>query len=336
VKKIITLFLALSLSACTSWQENIFEWGVGVERSMSNLSQHTVTTASHNWTYLDSLPALQEEQSEKGDAKIQIDELETVIMLHGFAVDKNNWIRFARDFEGYRVIAPDLPGHGETSYNEELTYSFLNQTIWLDEFVNKLGLKKFHLVSNSMGGGIAAFYTQQHQDSVLSLTLMNAAGVHSPEPSALQKILESGGENPLIVRSEADFDRLRAFGMEDPIFLPWPAPPVLARRSMARQPINDKIFADITKYSEKVKITKENLTILGKIKTPTLIIWGKQDRAIDVSSVAVFEKYLQDSRSIIMDGVGHGPMIERPYESAGFVLDFIQDVKPAAIHVVSE
>ncbi len=317
ILKILVLLLSVLLTACSDWQEALFHMGVDVERSMSNLSKHSLATSSHDWVYLDT--QLNSESS-SDSAK------QTIILLHGFAVDKDNWIRFARNLPEYRVIVPDLPGHGESSYHEELTYDFHNQTQWLNQFVAKLGLQNFHLVGNSMGGGIAAFYAHTFPENVDSITLMNAAGVHPPKPSKLQTILENNEANPLIVRTEQDFDRLREFAMEEQPFLPWPATAVLARKAMARQSINDKIFADINEYAERAKLTHENLKVLNEIQQPAFILWGKEDRALDVSSVEVFEKHLVNSSSFIMEGVGHGPMIERPEESAKLVEEFLKGI----------
>ena len=308
--KFIILLLSLSLTACADWQDTLFKLGVDTERSMSNLSEHRILTADHEWVYL----------STRGEIDPSI---EVIIMLHGFAVDKDNWIRFARNFPNHRIIIPDLPGHGDSSYNAELVYDFHNQTRWLNDFTEQLKLTKFHLIGNSMGGGIAAYYAHEYSDKVSSITLIDAAGVHPPQKSKLQQIIENNEPNPLIIRTEADFDRLREFAMEDQPFLPWPASGVLARKSMARQAINDKIFADINDYAERVKVSQENLKILSEIQQPAFILWGKEDRALDVSSVEVFEQYLPNSSSFIMEGVGHGPMIERPKESAELVLNFL-------------
>ena len=315
--KIISLLLSvLLLTACADVQDSMFEVGVTAERGMSGLEKKQITAAGHDWIYLDSDP-----EGKSGKP--------VVLMLHGFAVDKDNWIRFARDFDEYRVIVPDLPGHGETSYNPELTYDFETQAVWLEDFVTKLGLKQFHLMGNSMGGGISALYAYAHPDQVLTLTLVDAAGVYPPKASALQEILDNPNfkvtDNPLIVRSREDFDRLRNFAMEDQPFLPWPAPAVLARQSIKRAHINEKIFADIHAVAEAAKTSDEHLKKLEALDLPVFILWGKEDRALDVSSVAIFEKHIKGAKSKIMPGVGHAPMVERPSESAEYVLEFIKN-----------
>lgn len=313
--KLLLLISVLVLSACSDTQDALFEIGVNAERGMSGLEKHTIEAAGHQWVYLDSAESDADKQKP------------TVLMLHGFAVDKDNWIRFARDFDQYRVVVPDLPGHGETSYNAQLTYDFANQAVWLADFVKQLGLKQFHIMGNSMGGGISAIYALYHPEQVLSLTLIDAAGVYPDKPSALQAILDdpefTPENNPLIVRNRADFDRLRDFAMQDQPFLPWPAPNVLARQSIKRAALNEKIFADIHAVAEKMKTSDENIKQLEALDLPVFILWGEQDRALDVSSVAIFEQHIKGAKSKIMPGVGHAPMVERPNESAGYVLEFL-------------
>ncbi len=66
---------------------------------------------------------------------------------------------------------------------------------------------------------------------------------------------------------------------------------------------------------------------LPMIKVPVLIAWGDQDKIIDVSSVAVFEKGIKNHQTVIMKDCGHVPMIEKPQEAARHCLDFIENLK---------
>ena len=63
--------------------------------------------------------------------------------------------------------------------------------------------------------------------------------------------------------------------------------------------------------------------LLNSIKQPTLILWGKQDRILDVSAADVFHDNLVNSQMILMDGIGHMPMFEAPNESAEYYRQFL-------------
>ncbi len=243
---------------------------------------------------------------------------ETIVLLHGFAADKSNWIRFVLTLvSDYKVIIPDQAGHGESGGTLEDSYTPTKQASRLAEFTRKIGVEQFHLVGNSMGGTIALFFAFQYPDRVKTLGLFDSGGVISPEPSELSKLL-SRGENPLIADSAEDYERLLEFTMEDPPFLPWPFAKVMSRKSTPLKVLNEKIFADIIKPGKYT--TKQ---VLSAIKTPALILWGEEDRVIHVSSVSVFEQYLSNHKSVILSGVGHAPMVERPEQTATILKDFI-------------
>ena len=66
---------------------------------------------------------------------------------------------------------------------------------------------------------------------------------------------------------------------------------------------------------------------LPNIEAQTLILWGDQDKVLDVSSVPVFEKGLKNHKTVIIKDCGHLPMIEKPQETATHYIDFIKGIK---------
>jgi abhydrolase domain-containing protein 6 len=66
---------------------------------------------------------------------------------------------------------------------------------------------------------------------------------------------------------------------------------------------------------------------LPKIKAPTLILWGENDKIIDVSSVPVFEKGLRNHKTVIIKECGHTPMLEKTQETAEAYLAFVSGIK---------
>ena len=306
--KIITSILTLVLLAgCTSMKHSLFDMGVGIERSRSDLEKKEITIGEFKWVYL--------ETTEAQDKPV-------VLMLHGFAAEKDNWTRMAKYMEGYRVIAPDLPGHGENLFIQGKGYGFDQQSLRLAEFVDALGLTSFHLIGNSMGGAIAALYAYRNPDRVLTLSLLDAAGFYGEEKSELEKTIEQNQPNPLIVRSPEDMERLMHFAMEQVPYFPWPATDVLADRAMAREKANDAIFKQLLKEAEMAKHAGGFRHVFEKLTMPTYVIWGEEDRVLDVSSVDKFFQYTPNVQVDILPQVGHAPMLEIPEQSAQLILDF--------------
>ncbi len=235
---------------------------------------------------------------------------ETIVMIHGFGANRDNWLRFARHFTSrYHVIALDLPGFGESG-KPDIDYSVTGQTSRLHDFINVLGLETPHLIGNSMGGHIAALYAARYPSQVASVALLDNAGIASPKASEMFQMIERGEPNPLVVRQPEDFDKLMRFVFVSPPPMPDALKRHFAEQSMANREHYDHIFAQLR--DRYVPLEPE----LPKIQVPTLVLWGDQDRVLDVSSIEVMKPLLKKPTVVVMKDCGHAPMLERPEETA--------------------
>ncbi|MDD0842641.1 alpha/beta fold hydrolase [Pseudomonas sp. Gutcm_11s] len=245
---------------------------------------------------------------------------ETLLMIHGFGANRDNWLRFARHFsQQYRVIALDLPGFGESD-KPDVNYDVASQTERLHAFVQALGISKPHLIGNSMGGHIAALYAARYPEQVTSVALLNNSGILSPRKSEMFAMLENGKPNPLVVRKAEDFDALMRFVFVNPPPLPESLKRHFAEQSMANQQQYDRIFVQLRE--RYVPLEPE----LPKIQVPTLVLWGDQDRVLDVSSIGVMKPLLKKPTIVVMKDCGHAPMLERPEETAQHYQAFLDSL----------
>ena len=255
---------------------------------------------------------------------------ETIILVHGFSANKDNWILFTKALDKkYHVIAVDLAGHGDSDQLLTTDYGLIKQAERLDTFLTGLGINSFHIAGNSMGGAISAIYSLNHPEKVKSLTLIDAAGVDGDTTSEYYKSLAQG-ENPLIATDEESFEYRMEITMSQPPFLPWPLRPALLRKTLARADINKKIFADmvatkkqlgLNKFKQKIEMT------MAKPPLPTMIMWGQDDRILDVSAAEAFKKLIPHATVHIFAEVGHLPMVEIPEESAEVYQQFLSTVE---------
>jgi len=245
-----------------------------------------------------------------------------ILFVHGFGGDKDNWTRIVPSLgTKLKAISPDMPGFGESNRLPDENYSITEQVKRLKQFTEKLGLKKFHIAGNSMGGSISAYYASQYPDDILSLILINSAGVTSPIKSELAYELEKGN-NPLLVKDIDDYDRLLNFIFVKKPYIPNILKKYFAEKAVENKKFNEKIFSDIRGEKNPVEAS------LSKIRSPTLILWGDTDRVIHVSSTDVFQKNIKNSKVIILKDCGHSPQIERPEEVASHILQFISSIQP--------
>ena len=276
-------------------------------RRKSGLSRKSIVVDGIEWPYLEGGP-------KDGDV---------VVLVHGFGADKDHWSLYARHLtDRYRVIAPDLPGFGENDLEQDRDYAIKAQTDRLIRFLDQLGISKCHLGGNSMGGYIALQAALDHPDRLKSLTLLNNAGVVGTRESELQQAAQRG-ENPLVMRQLSDVDQLMAFVMHRPRPLPGQFKKVMFADSRRREALLDRIFAAIVEDSLNNPATDR----LGHVKAPTLIVWGRHDRLIDVSCVDVLKSGIQGSEAVIFEHLGHLPMMEDPVALAQSHLPFLAKVR---------
>ena len=249
---------------------------------------------------------------------------EPLMLLHGFGADKDNFTRIARFLTpNYRLIVPDHIGFGESAHPPQADYAPATQATRLHILAQALGVKRLHLGGNSMGGQIAMTYAVLYPTEVASLWLLDPAGVWSAPPSELEKTIAKTEHNPMLIKTEDEFAQLITLVMNDPPFIPPPMRNVLARERIKNYDLEARIFAQIRADSVEARVTG--------LTTPTLIVWGDQDRALNVATADILHKLMPNSRVVIMRGIGHLPMMERPRQSADDYLQFRETLARGAV-----
>lgn len=252
---------------------------------------------------------------------------ETIVMLHGAAADKMSWTRFSKYFgDNFLLVIPDLPGHGKSVADIALCYNIHAQAERLKELLSALGIKRVHLIGNSMGGTIAAHLAAMSPDIVASLVLIGAAGFEA-SPSWLRQHVAQTGINPMIELSDgSDYQAMMHIGMVAPPYIPGIILSALARAFVKRKAINRKIVEDIEQDLNQT-------ASLSKIFAPTLIIWGDADKVEHVDNPEFLHRRLANSRKIVMNQIGHVPMVEAPKQVADACKSFFSEVDSAACSV---
>lgn len=287
--------------------QEALEIALSAERDRAMVALESVDVDGNRWPYLAG-----------GEGPV-------VLLLHGFGGDKDNWTRFAGELtHTYRVIAPDLPGFGNNMRDPDVSYDIASQSERLAGFVQALGLTRFHLAGNSMGGNLAAAYAHQHPEQIITLGLFNAAGVESPVPSVLTREYEETGNLALVPRTREQYDHLTDMVFYDKPWLPPFVVDALAQRAIDNADFRQKIFVEYRQNMYRLE------PVLPEITAPTLVLWGDTDRLIHVSAARVMHDLLPNSRLEIMDNMGHCPMIEAPRATADIYEPFIHKSSKAA------
>ncbi|MBN2517012.1 MAG: alpha/beta hydrolase [Deltaproteobacteria bacterium] len=277
----------------------LYNFLLNAARKSAGLSKKVMTVDNYTVAYL---------EGGKGD---------TILLLHGFSGNKDNWTTFAKQLAvNFHVVAIDIPGFGESSKIETESYTIDSQAKRIKKIIDVLGLVKFHLAGNSMGGIIAGKYTAAFPDKVLSLALFDTGGIYSAEKSEFIKLLERG-ENPFLIDSPHGFDEMMQFIYETPPTIPKRIKVYLTKQMISSREFNEKIWKEL---AQEMYLLESDLP---KINAKTLIVWGEKDRILHLSSTRILEKSLPHATTVIIKGCGHVPMIEKPQETAQHYLEFL-------------
>ena len=245
---------------------------------------------------------------------------DTLVLIHGLGADKDTWLQLAKYLtKSYRIIALDLPGHGLSTQDFSIYYSVELQAQCINELLSNLKIQQVHIIGSSMGGAIATKLTYMHPEIVSSLILIDSYGVFK-KPSYLSKLADELGYNPMLeINTKDDYKKMLSLAMIKPPFIPAFMLDILTEDMKERVELNKKIFRDTDADSDQKPI-------LSKIKKPSLVVWGAQDKILHVDNAEVFNKKLQNCSKVIIEEAGHVPMVEKPKVVARYITNFIHEI----------
>ena len=237
---------------------------------------------------------------------------ETLLLLHGLADDKNSFLATAaRLTNRYRVILPDLPGHGENDPDPRRDYSIRGHAAALDDLVRALDLNRFHLGGNSMGGHVSAAYTLRHPERVISLILVNAPGLQLDD----HVVYAGFGER---MKTPEDFDAVL-----NRVYYRKPKIPGFVVRHMLRE--LDRRFDHVNAMTRAV-VDGADHDLAGRISQiprPTLVLWGRHDVVVPFAVAEAYAQRIAKARLQILENAGHSPQLEIAGEVADSVGAFL-------------
>ena len=238
-----------------------------------------------------------------------------VLLLHGFGGDLDNWM-FNLDSlaEKHRLLALDLPGHGQ-SVKTNVDPSLSGMATFVRKFLDVLSVSSLHVVGHSMGGAIAMQLASDSPKTVKSLGLICSAGL-GPDINSdyLRGFVEAQSQQELkLVLQQLFVDES------------------LVNLQLVNDLLNykrmDGVEATLKALSETLISAGEQTFLTDNIVAsgiPVLVIWGKQDRIIPVSHAQNFSAaggYCVEVE--IFDSAGHMVQMEKAYEVNRSLLNFL-------------
>ncbi|XTP33026.1 alpha/beta fold hydrolase [Mycobacterium sp. TJFP1] len=253
---------------------------------------------------------------------------ETLLLLHGMAGSSDTWRAVLPQLaKRYRVIAPDLLGHGQSA-KPRSDYSLGAFAVGLRDFLDELGISRVTVVGQSLGGGVAMQFVYQHPDYCQRLVLISSGGLGQDVGWTLRLLSAPGAEllmpiiaPPPVVRVG---NTLRNWFSAVNIQSPRGAEMWSAYSSLSDAQTRQaflRTLRSVVDYRGQAVSALNRLHLTSDL--PLLVIWGDEDRIIPVEHGYALNEARPGCRLEILAGVGHFPHVEKPTEVVDLLEDFI-------------
>jgi len=235
---------------------------------------------------------------------------EALVMLHGFAADKDRFYELARHLRGHtRLLIPEMAGHGDADKDPDADYSVGAQIERVREFVRTQKLAKIHLGGIGMGGTIAAWYAARYPDEVASLWLLNASATQDAWQVPWVQTYDATGHCPLIVQTIAQHLAKWKLGMGEAHYLPYCELHAWATAGARDYALHHIMF-------KAMRQTPPIENHYSGLQTPALIVGGERDRLVPAASVRTLSKVFTRAQVMVVQDLGHLPHLESPAQIA--------------------
>jgi len=233
---------------------------------------------------------------------------ETVVLIHGLGARADRWRlvldRLAR--QGYRCLAPDLPGHGLATKGPDVPFSPPALADWVVGLLDELGLASVDLVGTSLGGHIAALVAGRVPARIRRLVLMGSLGL-VPRPDIIPPMTTSVRQQS---RDAIEAKLLRVFGDPELVTEAFVTEEWRIANSPGAAAALDRYAAYLDEDHPEDLATAALRDAVPKLET--LLVWGAEDVSVPPEVGRAALEQLPEARLVVIEGAAHGPYLERP------------------------
>jgi pimeloyl-ACP methyl ester carboxylesterase len=247
----------------------------------------------------------------------------TLFLVHGLGASSAVWRHTIAAFsDRWRVIAPDLPGHGRSG-KPDAPYTIDFYAGFLRSLGHTLGVDEAVVIGNSLGGHISIELALTYPTWTRAVVLVAPAGGHWPVMRPVGWALGSLAR-PEILRF------VLPRGVDRSFYDPTSPGCIERRRVLAERFVADDYpdFARAVARSVAGVLGAERQS-LADLRQPLLLVWGRQDRLLPLSHSKRIVRQVTHTRLAVVERCGHIPMLERPEEFNRLVGEFLRSVDAA-------
>jgi pimeloyl-ACP methyl ester carboxylesterase len=290
-----------------------------------------------------SIPPWPGEDRTSGGVRLHVrvtpgpDGVPTAVYVHGLGGSATNWTDLADQLSGFAPgLSLDLPGFGRSEPPRVFDYSIPAHADAVARFVRGLGVGPVHLFGNSMGGAISMYVAADHPDLVRTLTLVSPAvpdlrpftsRMSDPRLAVAYLPLVGATVRRRMASEPADTRVMRLLRLcfAEPDRIPR------SRRDEAGRELAERerlAWANPALARSTVGLfrswmaprSKSMWALAPRIKAPTLVVWGADDKLVTVRKAPRTARLIPRARLLVLPRTGHVAQMERPGTVARAVL----------------
>lgn len=253
---------------------------------------------------------------------------EAVVFVHGNPGPSDDWEVLAPRVAGLaRVIAMDLPGYGRAEHPYRFDFTVTGYARYLGALLERLGVRRVHLVLHDFGGGFGLSWAAQHPDQLVSLTLINTGVLRGYRWHRFARIWQTPILGELFQLTASAGMMKRALDAANPKPMP---------REFVERIFGYSDWAHRRAVLELYRATRDpdaEFNRIGDIQIdqPTCVIWGDGDPYLPVKYAEAQRDVFRNCEVHALSGLGHWPYIDDPVLVGDLLIKFLQrHVAPAA------
>lgn len=227
-----------------------------------------------------------------------------IILLHGFMGTKKIWDNFISKLKSdFKVIAPDLPGHGESQLVDPINSMELIADI-VKQIAEAENVNQFVICGHSMGGYASLQVAKQMPEAVVGLVLFHSSATSDTEKQTENRrrminIVEANREGFILDFIPNLFDKKHIDNYTEQID---------SAKQEALKMSKEAVIASIAGIRDR----KDSLDLLLLTEMPILFIIGKQDARMSYDRLFAQAILPSHSEILLLEDVGHMGYIEAP------------------------
>jgi pimeloyl-ACP methyl ester carboxylesterase len=246
-----------------------------------------------------------------------------LLLVHGLTASHAVWQHTLEAFaERWRVIALDLPGHGESA-KPDAPYTIDFFAGMVRSLARAVGLEQAVVVGSSLGGRVALELAAWYPSFTRALVLAAPAYGYSPAMRPIGRALQAF-TGPRVLRATLDEAFQRSFHDRTRI-----------GHATRRRILEERLqAADFPEFARAVArslggVLAADPQPLERVTQPVLVVWGRQDGLVPLGRSKRLLRRIPHARLHVLDRCGHLPMLEQPAAFNDVVEEFLRVVSAA-------